>query len=720
MKQEDDEENAIIPLPEPFFRTFEEGLNKDIANIKGYYSKITTTSNFILPDRIKSKNIILNTKINRNIATARQTILLYMLYQPEYSIFNLPPPISILKTTQIEPKKLYDQEFTHFFKNIRKKFSLFAKIIRKYFSHIIDHLFCFSWSTFPSTYNFFVSDYFIEDGYNLIMQFLPSTSTIDITISDSLLPPFFLCSFEFLTKFWFKISSGIFDRIQFRSNLVYFFINSIYSCSSFLSSYHKSIILELNSIDSNRCINFLIKNFIKISFEIASQNNEFLFTTEEIEYIKNFLNNYPKFINSEICEDFIEAFTFNFEKAEKIESIEKVMKIEKENQISIGFPKMPNHAGFDQFQLFISMYDIGIFLEILDFSEDDQELKKSCISTIFRRNKEKYFQQGFVLFEITELNAKVKKIERKKIFPIECENYWSSLLSRSKEENTNPFELFKNSINNSTFSDSEKFEKFMYLNQIHIYEEKFEILKRLLAMQTRIKENEILFDSIQLFLKPLINGSFEKIMKNEFKIFLNQIKVPSNQIGLEMARLILLVSNKKELKYFPSFQKLCTFLNTFEIERDRIYLKLTNNFLNVIKNERKKILNSMLSCRKAKRVLDSLCANFDNKKNDKRIGQIIIGIFQLIEYTIEIDSILYGNNFRFKLLFKYVLCVLNSSESFDAFLILKIVSKKNKNLFESFDEKSKNYFHLFCDVMNEFLRNYKQDLRCLSYVRSCY
>ena len=90
------------------------------------------------------------------------------------------------------------------------------------------------------------------------------------------------------------------------------------------------------------------------------------------------------------------------------------------------------------------------------------------------RNKEKYFQQGFVLFEITELNAKVKKIERKKIFPIECENYWSSLLSRSKEENTNPFELFKNSINNSTFSDSEKFEKFMYDCKVEITNKKGE------------------------------------------------------------------------------------------------------------------------------------------------------------------------------------------------------------------------------------------------------
>lgn len=715
------EEDQIIPAPKAFFQTFEEGLEQDIYQIKQYYETLSKKSNFILPNYLSKERSLLKEKINKNIRESRQIILLYMSNQPEYSFFNLPSSDTILSSTQQEAKRLFDESFRHTFKGIRKNPTLFAQIVHKYFSQNLDSLFCFCWSTFPSTYNFFSTNYYTECGYNFINQFLSSNSPTDIKITDYLLPPFFMCAFEFSSKFWLKISYDISEKARENDEFFDFFIDSIYTCSCYLSFYHKSIIDFLYHFDSNRCLSFLFNDFLKKTLEIVSKNGDFLFSLTEVEFINKAFDEYSKLNeDDEKVKKIISAFTFGHENKDETEG---------------GVPKMPDFQDFEQVISIISSYDVGLLLEIFQFSEDNEELRTMSFSTVFQLKIESNFQKGFLPVIITDISPYEPNIE-KSVFPTELDGYWKTIVSMSNGKDVDPMLYYKQNIemqvsdsslmNNEQllkYQNNTKSDKFVYLNQIYIYERNYRILNHLLEIELRIKENNLLSDSLHIFLQPLLFDQCEQKKYKAFNFSIPFEKVKSNKVSECIKNAVRSIMPMKEMEGFDSFMIFCSVLNSFQIESDEIFLKLTDGFLNTIKSEKDNIQNLMLAYRKVRHVVDKLCLKIIGLLESKLLGTQFKGILQFVEYIQNIDSELYneqnGGKSKFKLFFKYSLCVLNHHAVFDVYLIAKMVFKRNQELLDSFDEKIKNNYLLFDSSVRDFLSIYKQDIRCLSYIQGC-
>ena len=135
-------------------------------------------------------------------------------------------------------------------------------------------------------------------------------------------------------------------------------INCITSCSIFLSSCHKSIITNLYNTTPNRCIEFLFNKFLKPSFEIILKNDQFLFTSNEIEIIQKFIEKYSKSTITDSGKKIIHAFTLGNNKIDK-----------DKNDISVSVPLTPGFNNLNQIKSIISFYDIGLLCEMYVFYE---------------------------------------------------------------------------------------------------------------------------------------------------------------------------------------------------------------------------------------------------------------------------------------------------------------------------------------------------------------
>lgn len=723
-KQEDD---FIFESPEPFFQIFQEGLDKDINDIKKYYDHLSSASNFIIPFSLTKSRNVLSAKFDEIIKIARQTILLYMTYQPEYSLFNFLSTSKIYENTQQRPEIIFDQPLKTAFNMITSDPAFFSRLIRNYFSQDISYLFVFCWSTFPSIFNFFTSDIHLKEGYELIMQFFSPFQIIDIKISEYLLKPYFFCSFNFLSKFWTTVSNGISNYSDEKNDIFDFMVDCISTCSVFLSVYHKSIITKLYSNGPNRCMTFLFNTFLKQSFEIIQKNDHFIFSLNEIELILNFIEKSSKSTITENGKKIIHAFTFERKNIER-----------NENDISLSNPILPCFDDMTQIKSIISAYDIGLLCEIISFSENFEDFRRLCRISFFKNQIETNFSKGFAPRSISKTNP--YQIEKKKddLFPKEYLSYWKSIESLSSLKDMDPIQFYSQFIESkgsqisikSDFSYSsnelllasfydEKKDKFIYLSRIHKLENNYNVLNNILKINTRIVENDDLLKSIKTFHRPIISECCEKLKNKALNDFIASGKVMSNQIGIKISEAINIISSDAVMGKISPFIKLCSILNSFDIETDEIYISLTDGYLNLIDFEKKKIKNLMLPYRKDKRTIKNLCKVYKKALQWELLGKKFSVIIQLVEYVNTIARHSKGDKSKFNLYFKYMLTVFKNPIFFHAYLIMKMVMKRNKNSLSFFGKKNQKNYLLFDKAMKEFLGAYKFGIRCLSYVQSC-
>lgn len=694
----------VINAPIPFFETYEEGLKKDFTLTKNYYKYISSTSNFILEASFRNEFTSLKNKMLENINAARQVLLLYMSLQPEYDCL-----ISVKYEVFLKKLKNYplvaDSSAIKVFGDLNVKVQLFAKLIRKYFASDIFYLFIFSWSTFPSVYGYFTSDYYFKLGNDLIIEFLTSPTTDDVKIVDSLLPPYFLCAFEFLIKFWSKVSFNLSQKVYKSEEFFVLMIGCISSCSYFLSNYHKNIIEMFYRETPNRCITFIFNDFLKLSFDIIKHNDDFLFSPSSIEQINDFLNEGLKTTLSERGKQIINAFTMKSE-------------VKNENEISIGVPSTPDDLCLRQFQFLISPFDIGILSDIYSFGITDVQTTNICKPETLAKLREVEFKKGFSPKMInvpnkTKSNTPLRKVS----LSDEYEKFKNDIYSKYEKQSDDPIDYYIQNIHDQIEGEKkyDLFQKSLFLNQIFHYEQNYEKLNLSLRSKKIISENNSLLNSINSFFPSLISMHCEKEGKSR-KVLTNEI---SNVISQEFE--IDLKSKKIECFTFVNF---CSFLNLCEIEPDEIHSRLSEGFMKIIRDSTNKnaIQNSMLSYRRAKNTIENICNKFKCITQWKGLGRQFNAILNFVNEINSVHSHLFRNSvgIRSKILifFKYALLVFNSKIIFDVYLILKLIMNKNKDLLPSFDEKNQNKYKLFEDLMDNFFKAYNYYSRCLSYIQN--
>ncbi|OHT10492.1 hypothetical protein TRFO_20154 [Tritrichomonas foetus] len=691
-------QDDVIFRPEQFFHTFEEGLKMPLDKIKSHYENLSNISNFNgfqiwLKNEKEFSNLIF-----QNMRTARQCLLLHLSQLPEADFFAAPPSDDVLGFALKEPDKPNSiSEWTVLQRMINllmENPDYFAELIHDYFETDLSYLTSFGWSTFPAFFSFFVTDQHCNEASYLIKKFMNFESNINKIILSNMLSSFFMCSFIFTSALWSKLYSNI-TQENTLTNLGFMklLINCISSTSHLLSKNHKELIQIYFQKSPAECMNFLLNDFLAVSFDIYFKRNELSFQiklqTQILHCFHNFGKDSPSLLRDKLISSFISTLN---------------------DSSNLGVPKMPTINELRKFPVIISYHDVVVLCEIINIKDTSSFF--GCKTERIIQHKSKYLTKGYEPFSFDRILGVIPKDSVLETQPPSLFKRWFVFCSKIPE----PINYLKKKEKEKS-GDVELY-KYVYLTEIRKYELDYLKLRNSLYIQTLMKSNQKLQNAMEPYIQSYLYLHCEALCKQYLKKKINKSltfgKIPSDKIGASIHCAINEIYNKREINSIISFPLYCSILDLFEIEPDKIYLKLISAFKQIISLNKKMVFQKILPFRKWKKIIDNLCSRLE-KSFSLPLGQQYHALLQFVSSLKLVDDMMKAEKMvisKFNLFFAYSVISLNNSNILDLYLLSKKITRKNREITHEWDEQIINITQILDAGMKSFLGTDKHTMAC--------
>ncbi|OHT11316.1 hypothetical protein TRFO_19300 [Tritrichomonas foetus] len=579
-----------------FFQTIEDGLNRDIDEIKEYYNYISSISN-LNPDanitKIKHK---LYDVMFINLRTARQCLLLYLSQIDSSNFFESPPSdvilgFSIQPNPKIKPlcsgmSATTSQIMTNILSRITKDLVSFSYVIKGYFKEDISLLETFCYMTFPAMFAYFTTDYYCRCGVDLIYQFILLPDEIPFTIGMNMLSSFFFCAFSFTCGLWNYFSAEILPILYLSIDFFAFMIACIEKASPLLSEHHKEIIQIMFMKFPSICIRFLIKDFLASSFNVFVTNGLIKLPKESHDRIHRFFINHENDSDNANGKKIFHAFT--------------------DSKTSEGStPNHPTQRELNIMPMILSFRDIFILIEILG---NPNKFTTESFQKLVQQ-KHEFFKKGFEPMKFDNYpNAPLKQEDVIQDKIIHLENRFNAIIGKAGIMNMSPFQFMeRKTIYSDLITSTKNLVKYGYLKCIRNCEVSYHKLDIMLDIEELIRINLSYQDKMYQIVKSLIKNHCNCTIKHHCVNIKKNTEITVNEIDKFISPLFkkYFLDNKVD----PTISTLMFYsiFDFFIIKADPRIDSILKLFADLIKLKRAQIFKNMEKYPIEKCAIDCCC-----------------------------------------------------------------------------------------------------------------
>jgi len=646
---------------------------ENLNEIVDTYELLSPFTNFPCDSIVKVRNKELHQKILQNIIISREVCILRLCCMEDFKFFDTPEPYDMYKCATMVPVQiskhfntLISQSLMSIIRNIYDKTDDFAEKMLLYFSQDLSNHTIFGLSTFPALYGYFVNKRLCKYGSKLLEKFLANESHLHL--ADTMLTSYFFCAFSFTNSLW-----SVFHRIitSFNSHevtrvvLVESLKKSLQHSTCVLTKHHISVIKSLYFFSPNRCIEFIINDFLAISFELFFKSREY-FISKKIKIL--------------IKEAFQDCISIHWN---------SIVQTFLDGGQGYSYPSFPKAEELNKFPMVLSDRDVLVLLDILQ----DTECIEKPLQLI--SDSTKYlFKNGYSSFTFDLYYPVLSKIKEAVPPHKIAERYWTKICTIHSDPIAYILEAQSNNKLPALLSN-EGFMVYIYSESLNSIQYKYSCIDWMFGQYLKIQETEsfsqhtITFQKgsrlefVELMVKPSNPGRLKSKTKLEVLIlkaitYTLQNPFPEN-LNFE---LLICVLNKYTIPIIPQYRS-----SYFAITRllSKIYSSLYslskgNPIINILLDPLRQNLDSLVDC---------------------GIGQYLLSFLLIIEVINKICS--FGIKIPKESLFALIIVKIRTNDIFPAFfLINEVVSSLTKTPFKLEDgviERWSQFSELFLSLL---------------------